>query len=77
MQGCTGKELIVDLVISSDEFERLYAGQVKTVLAKTREGLRVRFPAKILVPFVGREGVSGSFLIAFDDANKFQKIRRL
>ncbi len=77
LQNCTEKELIVDLAISSDEFERLYAGQIKTVLAKTRDGLRVRFPASILVPFVEREGVKGSFLIAFDSANKFQQIRRL
>ncbi|MGH1469916.1 MAG: DUF2835 domain-containing protein [Cellvibrionaceae bacterium] len=77
MQRCVEKELVVDLTISSDEFERLYAGQVKTVLATSRDGRRVRFPANILVPFVEREGIRGSFAIAFDIENKFQQIRRL
>ncbi|MGI1678294.1 MAG: DUF2835 domain-containing protein [Cellvibrionaceae bacterium] len=55
----------------------MYAGQVKTVLATSRDGRRVRFPANILVPFVERDGIRGSFAISFDVENKFQNIRRL
>lgn len=73
----TVQELRVDLLISRDEFERLYAGQVKTVLATTRDGRRVRFPANILVPFVERDGIMGSFSIVFNKENKFQYIRRI
>ncbi len=77
MQNFAEKELVVDLAIASDEFERMYAGQVKTVLATSRDGRRVRFPANILVPFVERDGIRGSFAISFDVENKFQNIRRL
>lgn len=71
------QQIIVDLRISADEWLRLYRGQAYSVAALSRDGRRVRFPARILQPFVAREGVRGSFLIAFDKNGKFQQISRL
>jgi hypothetical protein len=71
------KSIIVNLAISADEFQRLYEGNVKTVLAQSIDGRRIRFPANILRPFVLHTGVQGTFQIEFDDENRFSSIARL
>jgi len=71
------KELVVDLSISAEEYTKLYAGLAQHVSARCRDGRRVRFPANILQPFVSRSGISGSFLIQFDEHNKFKGIKKL
>lgn len=67
----------MNLAISADEFQRLYEGNVKTVLAQSIDGRRIRFPANILRPFVLHTGVQGTFQIEFDDENRFSSIARL
>jgi uncharacterized protein DUF2835 len=69
--------LVVNLVISAEEYQRLYQGAVKDVLARAVDGRRVRFPANILRPYVTHEGVRGRFQIIFDDEHRFQSIQRL
>ncbi len=71
------RTLIVDLYISSDQYLRLYQGVARTVHARSREGLRVQFPAVILQRFLTHEGIRGSFEIRFDAGNKFAGIERL
>lgn len=70
-------ELIVDLHISADEYLRLYRGEVGSVLARARDGRRVRFPADALRPFVTRQGVQGSFRIGYDSQGRLTGISRL
>lgn len=74
---CNVPTLVVNLVISAEEFQRLYQGAVRDVLATASDGRRVRFPAMILRPFVTREGIRGRFEIVFDDNNRFQTVNRL
>jgi hypothetical protein len=71
------QQIIVDLRISADEWLRLYRGEAYQVSAHSRDGRRVRFPARILQPFVAHDGVRGSFLIEFDGNGKFQQVRKL
>ncbi|WP_041598852.1 DUF2835 domain-containing protein [Hahella chejuensis] len=71
------RQIIVDIYISADEYLNVYRGSAKSVSAVSRDGLRVQFPASILQRFVTREGIRGSFVITFDDANKFQSIEQL
>lgn len=71
------ESLIVRLAIPSDEFIRLYQGNVKTVIARSDDGRQVKFPADILRPFVLHEGVYGVFKIHFDEFHKFKSIERL
>lgn len=70
------RKILIDLTISQDEFISWYQGHAESVLATARDGRSVRFPAKILQPFVTRDGVSGTFEICFDGDNKFSSIRR-
>ncbi|WP_431688535.1 DUF2835 domain-containing protein [Hahella sp. NBU794] len=71
------RQIIVDIHISVEEYLNVYRGSAKNVNAISREGLRVQFPANILQRFVTREGIRGSFVITFDDANKFHSIEQL
>ena len=71
------RRVIIDLAISSDEYLKMYRGQARAVHARSRDGRKVHFPAKILVPFVEHDGIRGSFIIDYDDNNRFQQIQRL
>ncbi len=71
------RSVIVDLHISADQYLKLYQGVATSVLAYAQDGRRVRFPARILQPFVSREGVHGRFRILFDAEGRFQRIERL
>lgn len=67
----------VNLHISAEEYLRVYQGTGKVVVARDLQGRTVRFPAKILQPFVGHHGISGCFKITFSDHGKFQTIEKL
>jgi hypothetical protein len=71
------KTISVDLAIPADEYLALYQGIVKDVVAKARDGRVVRFPANILQRFVSHAGVYGSFVIYFDDNNKFSHVEQV
>ncbi|MCG8668948.1 MAG: DUF2835 domain-containing protein [Pseudomonadales bacterium] len=71
------KSLQVSIHITRDEYLKWYQGAAGTVYAQTTAGKSVRFPARILQPFVTHQGVSGTFNIYFDDNNKFKDIRRI
>lgn len=65
------------LSISAEEFQRLYQGSVRDVVALADDGRRLRFPAAILRPYVLHDGVRGRFRLHFDEHNRFQSIERL
>lgn len=71
------KKLILDISLPADRYEALYSGTVKDVQVTSREGVRVRFPGMILQKFLKHDGVHGTFVIEFDDANKFRAITRI
>jgi hypothetical protein len=71
------RRVVVSLSVSASEYLAWYQGAAQTVYATTVDGRSVRFPARILQPFVTSSGVSGTFAIEFDDNNRFQQIKRL
>ncbi len=71
------RSIIVPLRIQPDEFQRLYEGNVKDVSARSVDGLRVRFPASILRPYVTHAGIAGTFAIHFSNENKFHSIEKI
>lgn len=72
------QKIEVELNISRDEYLRYYrsAGALDVVVT-ARDGRRVRFPARILQPFVLHDGVRGRFRIHFDARGRFLKIERM
>jgi hypothetical protein len=71
------QQIIVDIVISPDEWLKLYEGSATDVHTTARDGRSVRFPARILSRFYLRDGIKGSFRILFDDVGKFVSVERL
>lgn len=69
--------LALDLTLSSEKLERMYAGSAKTVFARCLDGRSIRFPVGILRPFITHDGVCGRFEIIFDEKHKFQSIHRI
>lgn len=68
--------IVVDIHISADEYLHYYSGSARDVVARSRDGRTVRFPAKILQRFVTRSGISGSFEIQFGADGRFQTVER-
>lgn len=71
------RRLTLDITIPADRYEALYSGAAKDVQVVSREGLRVRFPGRILQRFLGHNGIHGTFVIEFDDGNKFRAITKI
>lgn len=69
--------IVVNLAIPAEEYQRLYQGVVRDVLAQSVDGRRIRFPAAILRPYVTRTGIYGRFRIVFDEQNRFNTIEKL
>lgn len=70
-------ELIVDLNISAAEYEKFYRQGDIGVLARARDGRRVRFPADSLRRFVTHSGIHGSFRIRYGADGRLQTLERL
>ena len=71
------RAVLIRLAIPAEEYQRLYMGAVRDVLAHSEDGRRIRFPAMILRPYVTHSGVHGVFKILFDDSNRFQGIEKI
>lgn len=71
------QQIIVDIIISPDEWIKLYEGSATDVHTTARDGRSVRFPARILSRFYLKDGIRGSFRILFDDQGKFVSVDRL
>ena len=67
----------VALRISAEDYKRYYQGSVHNVIARSRDGRSIQFPANILRPFLMHDGISGEFEIFFDRDNKFQGIKKI
>lgn len=65
------------LDIGAERYLSYYQGVARQVIATTREGQRVQFPAERLRPFVTHDGVHGEFALEFDANNRFVALRRL
>jgi len=70
------RQFTVTLSIGRTDFERLYRGQARTVLARDITGKTLQFPALSLRPFLQHDGISGTFIIEVDADNRLLDIRR-
>ncbi|GGO81018.1 hypothetical protein GCM10011348_19050 [Marinobacterium nitratireducens] len=72
------QSIVVELNIDRERYLQYYRnGRETQVLAVASDGRRVRFPARILQPFVLHQGVHGRFRIDFDDQGRFRHIVQL
>ena len=67
----------VELRIGADEYLKRYRVPGAQVLVQSSDGRRVQFPATILQRFVTHAGVTGRFVIRFDDGGKLVGVDRV
>ncbi len=70
------QRITVRLDISPERFQAYYQGVVESVVATSSDGRTVKFPARVLRPFLSYQGIQGTFEITCDGNMKFQSIRR-
>lgn len=59
-------ELILDIAIPADRLLALYQGRANRVQVRSRDGRSVNLPAHHLRPFIGRDGIHGSFRLVYE-----------
>jgi hypothetical protein len=70
------REFHFRLNISAQDYLAYYQGAAREVVATSSEGLRVRFPASALRPFVTHEGIVGAFVLRVGADNKLHSLHR-
>jgi len=65
------------LAIEASDIERYYRGIARNILVTTTTGLKIQFPANLILPYVTRYGVHGQFLLSYDQNGKAQSLQRL
>ncbi len=65
------------LHIQASEVERYYRGSARSILVKSSNGLKVRFPANLILPYIARDGVNGQFILRYDKNGKALSLQRL
>ena len=73
----SNRRLHFALDISANEYLKYYSGRANTVHTLTFEGVSIEFPAINLKPWVTRSGVSGNFMIEFDEDNHLKEIQKI
>jgi len=59
--------IVVDLALDASHVEALYRGVARTVVARSRDGRWIRFPADALRRHVTWRGVHGTYALHVDD----------
>ncbi len=70
------KQYYFNLHISYQEFERVYRGSARAVLAVDDQGRRIQIPALRFMPFLNSGGISGRFVLSTDNNNKFLSLQK-
>ncbi|HGM8033390.1 TPA: DUF2835 family protein [Pseudomonas aeruginosa] len=55
----------------------MYGGRANRVLLRSRDGRRVNLPAHHLRPFIGHDGVHGTFRLDFSEDGRLLALQRL
>lgn len=66
-----------NLHLSAEEYLQYYQGVAKAIQVTSRCGKKIQFSADKMRPFVLKDGVHGSFVIALDENNKFLSVSRI
>ncbi|WP_432452973.1 MULTISPECIES: DUF2835 family protein [unclassified Agarivorans] len=71
------KQYYFNLHISYLEFERVYRGSARSVIAVDDKGTRVQIPALRFLSFLNASGISGRFVLSTDNQNKFISLQKI
>lgn len=73
----TAGEIVFDLNISAEQWLAYYRGHVRQVHTRAVDGRTVRFPARLLHPFVTADGIHGRFRLRYDTGGHSLGLDRL
>ncbi len=65
------------LNIEASEIKKYYSGQAKNIIVTGSNGLKIQFPANLILPYVAHNGVSGNFILKYDGNGKAQSLQRI
>ena len=65
------------LRVSPAQYLNYYRGRLSKVVARSKTGENVQFPASLLQKFVTPEGIQGRFVLTVDDNNKCIGLERI
>lgn len=64
-------------VVSLEDCELFYQGQVKQVIVTSEQGLRIQLPFKFFRPFITHLGIRGYFRLSLDAAGNLEKLEKI
>lgn len=67
----------INIRITAEEYLKSYSGPITDVVARSVDGRNIRFPAKILRPYVTHEGINGCFVIYVASDHRFERIEKI
>jgi len=70
-------QLVFNIKISTQEYLKFYQGVASWVNITAEDGRRLKLPAKHLRPFLTHDGISGRFLLLFDDKHQMVELKKL
>jgi len=65
------------LNIAAPDLEKYYRGQVHNILVNSEQGLKIKFPVNLILPFVDHFGVKGRFQLEYDQRGKAISLKRM
>ena len=68
---------VFSISLNSEQVLQYYKGKKNRVQVRTQEGLSMSLPYDILLQYVSREGVHGTFEISYSNDGKLGELRRL
>ena len=71
------RQYVVDISLTAAQLNAYYAGSVQQVSARDRRGVRLQFPLNSLRPYVGHNGVRGTFCLRVDGQNRLLSLDKL
>jgi len=69
--------IVVEVTLSALQYQTLYSGQAKNVVAHSLDGRKVQLPLSAFRRFVTHGGIDGFFDVEFDDQHKLVAITRI
>ncbi len=70
-------QIIFSIRITPQQYLKFYQGNASWVAITAEDGRKLKLPAKNLRPYLTHDGISGRFILKFDDNNKMISLTRL
>ena len=63
--------------LNAQEVQKYYRGQAQSVIVKSNQGLKIQFPANLILPYIGHTGVYGQFVLEYQMNGKAVSLQRV